>query len=123
MKGTLDLESIRQKLEAERAELRNRIAEVTRQLDAPEDQAVEVIDLADTAVTRQLQTTLLEQSQQQLQHIEAALRRLAEGRYGVCERCGQAIRPQRLRVLPYATTCVKCQKELEQIHGPHLSVA
>src|ERR1700749_919679 len=36
---------------------------------------------------------------------KAALRRLDEGRYGVCERCGQPIGAERLAARPTASTC------------------
>ena len=45
-----------------------------------------------------------------LAQIEAAVRRIEAGVYGLCERCGQAINPERLQVLPYATTCVSCAR-------------
>ena len=38
----------------------------------------------------------------------AALRRLAEGRYGTCDRCGQPIGAERLAARPSAATCVRC---------------
>ena len=34
--------------------------------------------------------------------------RLAEGRYGQCERCGEAIEPARLAALPAAEYCLRC---------------
>jgi DnaK suppressor protein len=42
--------------------------------------------------------------------VEQALGRLDAGHYGVCSRCGQSINPERLTALPYATTCIRCQK-------------
>jgi DnaK suppressor protein len=123
MKSATHLKATRQHLEAERVVLLERIAEVTQQLDAPEEQTSELVDMAASVETRQLQTTLLEQSQQHLQHIEAALQRLAEGRYGLCTLCGQPIASERLAVLPYTITCVTCQKQQEQIHGQHRSLA
>ena len=33
---------------------------------------------------------------------------LAEGRYGVCDRCGQPIGAERLAARPAAVTCVRC---------------
>jgi DnaK suppressor protein len=123
MNSTPDQIIIRRKLEAERTELLERIAEVTRRLDEQEDHLVELADRAVFAATRQLQTIVLSQSQHQLQLVEAALQRLAEGRYGTCTECGQAIRPMRLMVLPYAATCVKCQKKQEQSHGRYRSLA
>jgi RNA polymerase-binding transcription factor DksA len=40
--------------------------------------------------------------------IRRALRRLDEGTYGDCIRCGDAIAPGRLEALPHADTCVSC---------------
>ena len=40
--------------------------------------------------------------------IQAALRRMDAGTYGVCARCGRTIGPARLDALPSATTCVAC---------------
>jgi len=45
-----------------------------------------------------------------LAQIEAAVRRIEKGVYGMCERCGQVINPERLEVLPYATTCLNCAR-------------
>jgi RNA polymerase-binding transcription factor DksA len=40
--------------------------------------------------------------------ITAALRRLDEGRYGVCETCGGQISAKRLAAVPYAADCQSC---------------
>jgi DnaK suppressor protein len=44
-----------------------------------------------------------------------ALERLRGGDYGVCEECGEAIAPARLRAMPEVTTCVRCQDRLERM--------
>ncbi|HEX7213768.1 MAG TPA: TraR/DksA C4-type zinc finger protein [Methylomirabilota bacterium] len=44
-----------------------------------------------------------------------ALDRLRGGEYGVCEECGEAIAPARLRAMPEVTTCVRCQDRLERM--------
>ena len=38
----------------------------------------------------------------------AALRRLDEGTYGICDSCGRAIPFERLEAIPYARRCVAC---------------
>lgn len=43
-----------------------------------------------------------------------ALERFDRGGYGTCQECGGAIGPGRLRVMPEATTCVRCQESLER---------
>ena len=51
-----------------------------------------------------------------LKEIRRALQRLEEGVYGVCERCGRPINPERLEILPWSTLCVKC-KNYEESHS------
>ncbi|KWV32759.1 TraR/DksA family transcriptional regulator [Micromonospora rifamycinica] len=53
---------------------------------------------------------LLAATRQSLDHLAGALRRLAEGSYGRCERCQVAIPAERLEVLPQARFCVPCQQ-------------
>jgi len=40
--------------------------------------------------------------------VEAAIARLAEGTYGLCEVCGQPIPPARLEAMPAARRCIAC---------------
>lgn len=42
-----------------------------------------------------------------LDKIEHALRRIDDGTYGICERCGKPIERARLRALPYASLCIE----------------
>ena len=50
----------------------------------------------------------LEQGQKTLAEVEAALKRVDHGTYGVCESCGEPIPEPRLRALPWARYCLKC---------------
>ena len=45
---------------------------------------------------------------QELREIEAALGRIADGRYGTCLACGGPLGLQRLRALPEARYCLSC---------------
>jgi DnaK suppressor protein len=114
MANPINLQAVRRSQEAEHAMLQESMAEVTQALDAPEEHLADELDAAEASSERQLRSSLLAQSQRQLQQVEAALRRLEAGTYGLCERCGQAIRPERLSALPYATTCLNCQAHYEQ---------
>ena len=49
-------------------------------------------------------------ARQALADTTQALRRVAEGRYGVCERCQGDIPVERLEILPHARFCVPCQQ-------------
>ena len=72
--------------------------------------------LADTATEtydRELDYTLEENSGHVLAEIDAALKRIEEGTYGVCTNCGKEIPEDRLEALPWATLCIDCQRGLE----------
>jgi RNA polymerase-binding transcription factor DksA len=60
------------------------------------------------AIERFTDVAIHDQLVQQLAAVEAALARLAEGTYGVCEVCHRPIAPERLEAIPWAATCVSC---------------
>jgi len=83
-----------------------------------EDEEEETFDnhLADAATItfdRELDSTLEENSGRMLAAIDEALKRLEEGTFGTCARCGQPIAEARLKAMPYATKCIDC-KRLEE---------
>jgi DnaK suppressor protein len=74
---------------------------------------VEDMSLRDSTGAQQI--ALLEARTKERNQLDAALRRLAEGTYGLCEDCETPIAPRRLRVLPFARRCIECQQEAELI--------
>lgn len=73
--------------------------------------------LADTATEtydRELDYTLEENAEHLLAEIDAALKRIETGTYGVCTNCGQQIPEERLEALPWATLCIDCQRDRER---------
>lgn len=63
---------------------------------------------ATIAFERSQLEALLDRSRRRLSELDRALRRLAEGDYGTCERCGAPIPPERLAARPTARTCITC---------------
>jgi RNA polymerase-binding transcription factor DksA len=49
-----------------------------------------------------------------LAEVDAAMQRLEEGRYGICEACGRPIEDERLRAVPATRYCVEDQARLER---------
>ena len=49
-----------------------------------------------------------------LTEIEAALKKIKTGTYGICERCRQPIDPARLEAKPQALYCLKCERIIEK---------
>jgi DnaK suppressor protein len=66
---------------------------------------------ATIAFEREHVAALLEQTREHLSQVDGALRRLAEGTYGQCERCGQPIAAGRLEARPIASTCITCASQ------------
>jgi RNA polymerase-binding transcription factor DksA len=47
--------------------------------------------------------------------LEAALRRVDKGTYGICEECEEKIPPRRLEAFLAARLCIKCQSKAEKM--------
>ncbi|GGM40162.1 TraR/DksA family transcriptional regulator [Promicromonospora citrea] len=60
------------------------------------------------AFERSQASTLLASATARLADVDAALARIADGTYGVCERCGRPIARERLLARPTARTCIAC---------------
>lgn len=71
-------------------------------------------DVASEAFEREKGFALETSVQGMLRMVEDALRKLDEGTYGVCERCGGPIGVERLRALPFANLCIRCKAEQER---------
>jgi DnaK suppressor protein len=107
-----DMESVRERLIARRSELL-RLAAATKSSRQP-------VELDQTTVGRlsrmdalQQQAMALEVERRrslELRRIEAALRRIEEGDYGICVSCGEEIEPKRLDLDPIVPTCSKCAR-------------
>jgi DnaK suppressor protein len=104
-------------LPAIRAELDQQRRFRTEQLEELAVDAAEAVAAADQnrlQVTRVL--TLAAESA--LSEIDAALQRLVEGSYGICERCVEPIPWERLEVLPMTRLCTPCQYLAESGRSP-----
>ncbi|MFH1228194.1 MAG: TraR/DksA C4-type zinc finger protein [Planctomycetota bacterium] len=56
---------------------------------------------------------IMENEGKEIRQIEEALDRINEKTYGMCESCGNPIPEARLRVVPFASFCIKCQSKNE----------
>src|SRR3989442_2101400 len=97
-------DELRKRLGGELKDLRNFQADV-----ATGDSA----DLAFDAGSEEVASQLAELESRELKQIERALAKLKQGSYGLCEGCQRKIPVARLNALPFSTTCVDCQREME----------
>jgi len=80
-----------------------------------EQESADLLDEASKSSERRLLSSLSINDAQLYRQIEAALRKIEKGTYGLCEECRNPIPPRRLKVLPYATYCVRCQEAIEKM--------
>ncbi len=108
----IDLKALKKKLVAHRQEILND-AQTSEEFRQP-------VQLDQTSVGRlsrmdaiQGQAMALETDRRrhvELQHIEAALKRMADGEYGYCRSCDEEIPKKRLQIDPTASVCIDCAK-------------
>jgi RNA polymerase-binding protein DksA len=71
-------------------------------------------DAATSTFDRELDATLEGSEERLLQAIDAALRRIEDGTYGICRTCGEPIDPERLEALPWTTQGIDCKRREER---------
>jgi DnaK suppressor protein len=82
--------------------------------DQEDDSIKDLGDQANTAYTREFFFELGNGNRELLRDVEAALRKIEDGSFGACERCGEPIAEKRLDALPFARYCIDCQRVIEQ---------
>jgi RNA polymerase-binding protein DksA len=109
----INIETEREKLEAERVAILDDIEHLKEWLQGEVD--VDADEGDPDLAEREKNLALLMVMERKLESVNMALRAIDKGRYGICERCGQPIDPARLEVRPDATLCLDCQREVERI--------
>jgi len=79
----------------------------------PDATGGDVVDAALDAVQDEISSKLAEVESRELVSIDTALERMRDGSYGLCEVCNGKIPLARLNALPYAATCIDCQRAAE----------
>ena len=91
---------------------RNRTSAEEIKLENTQDEA----DLATISSERDLLYNLHESDFARLRFIQEAMKAMNRGQYGKCVLCGAAISEKRLKAVPWATMCVRCQQETDAEH-------
>lgn len=101
-----------------RATLTAKVVELERLARRRDDITVErsadELDQIQQASVRALAICNLDREFSQLRNARAALRRVQEGSFGVCQRCDEDIHPKRLAAVPWAQFCIACQESVDR---------
>ena len=119
-----DFEQFRDLLLALRARLRGDVQTLsTGALGGAHDSKspTHMAELGTETYEQDFSLRVMESDQEVLGEIKAALKRIEDGTFGVCEGCVAAGKPPskrwipktRLKVIPYARNCVSCAEKME----------
>ena len=121
---TADLQLCKERLLVLRARLRGEVSHMTdAALNNSRSEAngdlsrmpIHMADLGTDNFEREFTLSLMKNEEETLGRIETSLERIEDGTYGDCEECGIKIPKARLTAVPYATLCVKCASQSEQV--------
>jgi RNA polymerase-binding transcription factor DksA len=112
----MDAEQARQLIASERERLaglvREREAEIGTESETENISELSSLDqhqgdLGTETFEREKDFSLLEQLEAEIGDLDAALRKVDEGTYGICEICGREIDAERLEAMPGTRTCIE----------------
>lgn len=116
------LEALKVRLTKEREDLKRQLVEIdeesfegtqsdlTGEVGLDEDFA----DAGTATFDRERALSIQNNVRDLMDQVTGALRRIDEGTYGICERCGKPVEPARLKALPYASLCMDCKRREER---------
>ena len=123
----IDLGKIKAKLENKRVELQASISELYEEAVpsakalSQEGEAEVREDIAADLSGSERGNSVFANNLLLLSGVQQALKRIAEGTYGLCAVCGQPIPEKRLEALPWAALCIKDQELLEMKQYSHVA--
>jgi len=114
-----EIDELQARLQQERAELEVQLATIedtsfaATQSDLSGDVGLddEAADAGTATFEREKDLSIEQNVRDLLQKIDRALKRIEEGSYGLCERCGRPIEKARIKALPYVDLCIKDARE------------
>ena len=71
-------------------------------------------DVATDTYDREFSLGIASNERKMLYELDDALKKIEEGTFGICEDCKNLIAKNRLKAVPHARLCVKCQQKREK---------
>ncbi|HEX9696432.1 MAG TPA: TraR/DksA C4-type zinc finger protein [Actinomycetota bacterium] len=112
---TAQLEKFRELVNAERDDVRRQLSDLGQDPDAASFEGSDFdfgfADSAQSTAERNRVLVVVEGLRERLVDINIAIDKLANGTYGLCERCGKPIGAERLEALPHTRLCSDCKSK------------
>ncbi len=106
-------EELRQLLEDQMKELVHKAKEAVNVLSREGDSSADPLDRATMDSGRESSLRFRERESRLIRKILAALQKMDEGDYGICESCGNDIPYSRLKARPVTSYCIRCKTKME----------
>src|SRR5256885_16380779 len=118
-----DLADLRERLEAERGDLRSQLEELEEQTFSAAQSDLtgemgfdeEYADAGTATFEREKDLSLVNNLRDLMERLDKARAQMDDGTYGLCDRCGNPIEKLRLKALPYANLCLKDKQAEERV--------
>ncbi len=110
-----ELNYFKEILESRKEQIQKNIRSVNSELNQLSN--LELNDEGDHAAVNNnsmVESAIVQQQAKELEEIERALGKIANGEYGICEMCEDDIGFQRLKVKPHAIYCIDCREIVEK---------
>ncbi len=99
-------EALKAELEQRLSELQSRLASIKK--DVTQSHSGDSAEQAQERENDEVVDAIGNETAQSIRVIQAALSRIEDGTYGLCDSCGKEIGEARLAAVPEATRCVNC---------------
>lgn len=119
---TDQIDFLRTALRNKRSELVRAIRSQSTELSVCEDEH-DVLDRMQSMIRLDETVAFLDTLTQTLASVNAALLAMKEGSYGICAECGEPIASRRLKAIPWASHCIRCQEVLDHRRHMYSAVA
>jgi len=109
-----ELENFRKVLLQQLKELKDKLGGAVDELSEEPEVMPDLSDRATAETDLHFDLRVKDREQKLIDKINQALKKIENGSFGICERCGEPIEMERLRARPIATLCIDCKTEQER---------
>lgn len=109
--GKMELEKFKRVLEEQLTELQSDFGKKYQSISSTA--LPDINDQASAESERNFEIRIKDRERKLIGKVQEALKKVAEGTYGICESCGEAIGTKRLMARPVTNLCINCKAEME----------
>jgi len=81
------------------------------------DRLTDTADIASNLIEDEIVMSIAQGEAKEIEQIDNALKKMKQGKYGICENCGKSISKQRIMAIPFVNLCIKCKEDEERYEG------